>query len=429
MQNAVVAVLALLIAVALPLADAQNAYAIPAFSRQCRTECSTCHTLFPELNEYGQAFLKNGYVYANKQAGEKAGEAATPSGKASPGQMQAGSKEKIKGLLLSGIPKWIPLSASVNQSLSYNDHAPDGDHWHFTTRDVVLQAGGSFLDQVGFYATGNIYVHDSSSSQNGPNRLDELFLVWRRILGAPVNIKFGKFEPKLSLWKKSDKVIANSFATSAFKVGNSPFSLQSTQDALEANAVVADRLFMAAGMVDQHGEIGKDAYGHLSYRIGGADFLGNEPEVDLEKESVWDYLSMTLAVYGYKGFNKDPFGSGNGNNFYRIGGDLDILYKRARLRFSCVSGEDSNSGFIFPKTERNPLVVATEAEYYFGSPAKVAGLFRYEYQNDGTGVVRRYIPAIAYIPLQNINLALSYMHEDQPQSINRQLLLDVTLSF
>lgn len=429
MQTKIVALMALFTAVVLLIADARNAHAIPAFSRQYRTECSTCHTLFPELNEYGQAFLKNGFVYANKQAGEKVAEGAVPSGKPIPGQTQTESNENIKGLMLSGIPKWIPFSASVNQSLTYNDPAPDGDHWHFTTRDVDLQAGGSVLDLVGFYATGNIYVHDSTSSQNGPNRLDELFLVWRRILGTPVNIKFGKFEPKLSLWKRSDKVIVNSFATSSFKVGNSPFSLESTQNALEVNAVIADRLFMAAGMVDQHGDIGKDAYGHLSYRIGGADFLGNEPEVDLEKESAWDYLSMTMAAYGYKGFNKDPFGSGNGNNFYRIGGDFDIVYKRARLKFSCVSGEDSNSDYIFPKTERKPLVFATEAEYYFGSPAKVVGLFRYEHQDDGTGVVRRYMPALAYIPLQNVKLALSYLHEDQPLNVNRQVLLDVTLSF
>ncbi len=429
MQNRLVAVIALLIAVALPLALAGNAHAIPAFSRQYRTECSTCHTLYPELNEYGQAFLKNAYVYSNKHAGEKGGGAPASSLKPGPGQAETGSDEKIPGLMLSGIPKWIPLSVSANQSLTYNDHAPDGDHWHFTTRDVVLQGGGSVLDLAGFYATGNIYVHDSSSSQNGPNRLDELFLMWRRIFGTPVNIKFGKFEPKLSLWKKSDNVIVNSFATSAFKVGNSPFSLESTQDALEANAVIADRLFMAAGMVDQHGEIGKDAYGHLSVKISGADFLGNEPDVDFEKESIWDYLAITLAVYGYKGFNKDPFGSRAGNNFYRIGGDFDILYKRARVRFSCVSGQDSNSDFIFPKTERKPLVFASEAEYYFGSPAKVVGLFRYEYQDDGTAVVRRYIPGLAYIPLQNIKLALSYLHEEQPQVVNRQLLLDLSISF
>jgi hypothetical protein len=429
MQNGVVAVMALLIAVALPLAHAQNALAIPAFSRQYRTECSTCHTLYPELNEYGQVFLKNGYVYANKHAGEKGGEAPVPSGKPGQGQTQTASDEQVAGLMLSGIPKWIPLSLTLNQSANYSDPAPNGDHWGFTTRDLVLEGGGVISDVVGFYATYDLYRHDSSISQGGPSSLHELFLIWRRFFGTPVNIKVGKFEPKLSLWKKSDKIIVTSFATSSFQEGNSPFSLETAQDAVEANAVVANRIFMATGVVDRHGLPGVDAYGHLSVKFGGVDFLGNEPEVDFEKESIWDYLAMTLAVYGYNGRNIDPFGSGISNSFYRIGGEFDILYKRARVKFSCVSGEDSNPYYIFPETAGNPLVFASEAEYYFGSPVKVVGLFRYEYQNDGTALVRRFIPALAYIPLENIKVAFSYIHEVQPLDINRQLLLDVSLSF
>ena len=53
--------------------------AIPAFSREHNTECTTCHTLFPELNEYGQAFLKNGFVWTKNKAQEmEAPKAAQP---------------------------------------------------------------------------------------------------------------------------------------------------------------------------------------------------------------------------------------------------------------------------------------------------------------------------------------------------------------
>jgi hypothetical protein len=429
MQNRVVAVMALLTAIALPLAFSQNAHAIPAFSRQYRTECSTCHTLYPELNEYGQVFLKNAYVYANKHAGEKGGESPVPSGNPGPGQPQTLSDELIHGLMIPGIPRWDPLSLTLNQSANYSDPAPNGDRWGFTTRDLVLEGGGEIRDLVGYYGTYNLYTHDSSISQGGPSNLNELFLIGRRIFGTPVNIKVGKFEPKLSLWKKSDEVIVTSFATSAFKEGNSPFSLETPQDAIEANAVVAKRIFMATGLVDRHGLPGVDAYGHLSVKFGGVDYLGNEPEVDFENESIWDYLVMTMAVYGYSGRNIDPFGSGITDSFNRIGGEFDIQFKRARVKFSCVSGQDSNSAYIFPETERNPLVFASEAEYYFGSPINVVGLFRYEYQNDGTALVRRFIPALAYTPLQNIKLALSYEHEIQPLNSNRQLLLNATISF
>src|SRR6266704_2845928 len=44
-----------------------SACAIPAFSRQHKTECTTCHTIYPELNEYGESFRKNGFVYFTKE--------------------------------------------------------------------------------------------------------------------------------------------------------------------------------------------------------------------------------------------------------------------------------------------------------------------------------------------------------------------------
>jgi hypothetical protein len=45
---------------------AGNSHAIPAFTRAYKVECTTCHTIYPELNEYGEAFLKNSYVYSGK---------------------------------------------------------------------------------------------------------------------------------------------------------------------------------------------------------------------------------------------------------------------------------------------------------------------------------------------------------------------------
>src|SRR5947209_2323901 len=45
------------------LALAQRASAIPAFSRKYQTSCATCHSNFPELNDFGIAFKKNGFKF------------------------------------------------------------------------------------------------------------------------------------------------------------------------------------------------------------------------------------------------------------------------------------------------------------------------------------------------------------------------------
>ena len=55
--------LTLAIAVCLVLIVPQPAKAIPAFSRQYGTSCSTCHIDFPKLNDFGKAFKDAGFKF------------------------------------------------------------------------------------------------------------------------------------------------------------------------------------------------------------------------------------------------------------------------------------------------------------------------------------------------------------------------------
>jgi hypothetical protein len=45
------------------LASTPRASAIPAFTRKYQTSCSTCHSNYPELNDFGEAFKKNGFKF------------------------------------------------------------------------------------------------------------------------------------------------------------------------------------------------------------------------------------------------------------------------------------------------------------------------------------------------------------------------------
>src|SRR6516225_5696253 len=40
---------------------AGNAQAIPAFARQTKLGCNTCHTIFPQLTRFGRDFRDNGF--------------------------------------------------------------------------------------------------------------------------------------------------------------------------------------------------------------------------------------------------------------------------------------------------------------------------------------------------------------------------------
>src|SRR5450432_111578 len=40
-----------------------TASAIPAFARKYGTSCVTCHTIYPKLNPFGEAFRRNGFRF------------------------------------------------------------------------------------------------------------------------------------------------------------------------------------------------------------------------------------------------------------------------------------------------------------------------------------------------------------------------------
>lgn len=409
-----------------------RADAIPAFSRQHKTECSTCHTIYPELNEFGDAFLKNGYVWPGKKQVQGSADA----------EQAAGRESGNEWSVISGLPQQLPVSLTATVDLSYDDDAFGDNELDLSTRSLTLQAGGAYREAAGFFLTYNLYSQaplmrtadrPTNTPENNDPDIDELFLVWRHALDTPVNVKVGRFEPKLSLWKRSNKVIpVPAYATTSYLVGGltgSPFTLDAPQDGIELNAILGNRLLVVAGVVDQNGQDYKAGYGHASYKIGGTDLKGHEPEIDLESDSVWDYLTITLGAFGYSGRN-GRFVAGeleNANKFYRIGGEVDVLYKRFRLKGGATFGEDSNPFFADVAEEFDSHAYTAEAEYYLGAPVNLIPLFRVEYQNGEQGGTTRYIPAIAYAPLQNTRLSLEYILSDGPGE-TRQIAL-ASLSF
>ena len=455
-----------------PLFCAATAHAIPAFSRANKVECSTCHTIFPELNEYGDAFLKNSYVYFGKGKKKtveqpksvpltveskqgavqvaggvikgdgdadllnklKAGMMVpTDAPVASVTSMQhietevtqpvAGSDAKSEGIALSGVPEQLPISFTANLQGTYNHNAVN--EFDFSSRSLKLNAGGNFKEKAAFFGTYQLYAENvdknantSNIPTNAINDIGELFVIWRNALETPINIRIGRFQPKLGLWKSSNKLSAtNQYATYSTRVGEfSLFELDQPQDAIEANMITANRLFMAGGIVNRKNQNTKEWYVHTSVKVGGADYLANEPDIDLNKdESIFDYLTLTVGGFGYVGTNGDslsntPFGAvPRQNDYYRAGVDLDLLYKEFRLKLSGVMGHDDNPALSYSLPPVKTKVGVIEGEYTFLK--NLIGSLRFEYIDDGVNVYRRFIPTCAYSPIENLKVVAEYKHE------------------
>lgn len=436
MPNIIRTALYLILSVMAVVLSCNSAFAIPAFSREHNTECATCHTIYPELNEYGDAFLKNGFVWNKKSKDSEAAEKkAAVKGEGDPDILKqlkefasvttspkeaeppAGAPKKSEPLWLAGLPQTLPLSVSAALNAAYNNDV-ETHKVDLSTRAISLLAGGVFRDKIGFFLKYNLYaegeynpsVSNTPTNSNPPyaNDLDEFYLVWRNALGTPVNLKAGRFRPTLSLWKKTNKTGISDFATTSFKVGKSQFSADSTEDALEANAILMNRVFVAAGLVDRNGQKNNEGYGHVSVKIGGSDFRSNEPDIDLDKESIFDYIYLVLGAYGYTGRNAPDLYSTQLNSFYRAGADIDLVVKNARLKLAFARERDTNPDFS-SHVEAVTDVWAAQAEYMF-TPDLLA-FVRYELTSftDGSRI-NRIIPAVAFAPIQNTKLTLEYQH-------------------
>ncbi len=96
---------------------APRASAIPAFSRKYQTSCSTCHSDYPELNDFGEAFKKNGFKFPKDDEtfvkeppvllGAKAQKEAFP-----------------KALYPGEIPGSVPVAFRYSGNFTYNSQQP-----------------------------------------------------------------------------------------------------------------------------------------------------------------------------------------------------------------------------------------------------------------------------------------------------------------
>jgi len=59
-------VVALLVGSIVYFVSTRDAGAVPSFARKYQTSCQTCHTVYPVLNPFGEAFRRNGYRFPSQ---------------------------------------------------------------------------------------------------------------------------------------------------------------------------------------------------------------------------------------------------------------------------------------------------------------------------------------------------------------------------
>lgn len=446
------AYLIVVLGVAAVLLSAGKAQAIPAFARLYKTECNTCHTIFPDRKPFGDAFRKNSYVWPGKLPEQMQEEVQyTPRKSAAFQGMSSAVQKKPKvNNWLTAIPDQVPISLWVNHDITFNKNAKRVTTDAVTGQSATVPAtqfdldggtelemftAGSFRGKAGWWAEYNFAPdHD----------IGEVYIQLRHLIGSPINLKVGKFKPKLSLWKSNDSATISSYGYNDMVVGNNPnitgpagnqlatgnpFTIDTEKGGAELNTLIGKHIFLASGAMTplEKNRNGVDYYGHLSVRFGGVDFAGNDPEVSLTSESVWENLALTFGSFVYVGssLNEKLDPTTNSflkfkNDFYRVGLEAEMLYKNLRFRLNGIHGEDKNpQGPDGLGAFEKSLFLMAQGQYIFMQNLLVAA--RFEYQDiDHEGVTHRYIPSIVYAPWQNVRVAMEYDHEIKPRVLNQE---------
>jgi len=282
---------------------------------------------------------------------------------------------------ISGILAHVPVSFSILTDVALQ---PDAEKDKISPEtDVWAHLGGSIKDRIGYFA------HDVTSSSG------EVLGVFRSPGRVPVNVRWGRMTPETVLWKDNQGTTVTPLAVNAFAVTGGGGPLSTPRDGLELDLFGGSRVRLAAGVADRKHQNDMDYYGQLTGKVGGTDLRGREPEIDMDVESVWDFLTITLNGYGYFGtVDKGSYKT----RYYRAGLDAELQWKRLTVLVSGLTAQDRDvdEGGL----EVDSAVYLAEADY-FADPVLLTA--RYEHEDVGNadqGVTNRFIGGVTWVPIE-----------------------------
>src|SRR5690348_1478798 len=204
---------ALFAALILLFVTVPSAHAVPAFARKYATSCTTCHTGFPKLNPFGEAFRLNGYRMP-KETEEQI--------KIKPVSLGAEAYKRMwpKAIWPSDLPGQVPLAINVKLASVYESSI--GDAGRELTRndfqfpqEVNLFMGGTLGEHMSFL--GEV-THAENPDGSSDTEIERVHLQAGSFIGPEhlFNIKVGKFATDLAdgfheMWISTDNAIDTLF--------------------------------------------------------------------------------------------------------------------------------------------------------------------------------------------------------------------------
>ena len=394
---------------------ATPAEAIPSFARKYGTSCMTCHTVYPKLTPFGEAFRRDSFRFPGVDS-DYTKQETIPLLPKEPGD------DSTYGIV--AIP---PLSFGFNGSaVAHPDKNSSGGRADngavFLTRDLVaeghLWAGGSFSDRI-------TYFGEVTFASGGTITVEHAQVFANDLIGPKyaVNVRAGRgfstltsFGPHSSYL--SDQLMPSSGVT-ALNGAGSTWNVFDHFNGVEVNGVLGGRFDYSAGLnagssFDTRSS--ENYYGHVGTKFGGLRLDGEGASKVKDSMRPWEERAITLDAWVYRSVNSANFANPDPavttpvvllDSATTVGGNV-----RAQL-----DSIELNGGVYFEKHQRaaadgsGAKLVAPYAEVSYLVQPWFVPAARVEYTSlatDAGGTVHnwRFYPGIASAVRPNIKLTL-----------------------
>lgn len=387
------------------LGSVPKSSAIPAFSRKYQTSCTTCHNNYPELNDFGEAFKKNGFKFPKDDEVFVKEPPVLLGSKA--------QKEAFPGAVYPGeIPGYLPIAFRYEGNFNLNRKQPAGVAQNgfaprtdlFAPNTFTIISAGSFGQNISFWIDDDISV----GAANADGGLGDGWLKYNDLgnkLGLPknaLNVRFGQFELDIPFTQAKSIYLSPFDIYGEPNVGlggpcpsadpsrvlvqcetaNNPFIFGAPQRGIEFGGTPNNGNFNWSVAVTNGSNVGtatrssKDVYVRVSQKFN----LERDPESRNAVQAAGptgprDHTSIRLGFFYYYGKNQQ---NQDGTlfpgvtttveePFYRVGGDLRFKYRHLELFGLAMYGHDENHLFT-PESETGPatIVPATAIKFAGG---------------------------------------------------------------
>ncbi len=285
------------------LGSARSALGVPAFARKYGTSCETCHTVYPKLNPFGEAFRRNGYRFPGVDSDFVKGE-TIPLGP------DAARKQFPKAIWPDALPATVPIALGFNGQAVFHPSASAGgaqadNGAKANLNDLIAEAhvwaGGSFDDQITFF--GELTTDDTGTS------IEHVTVHFNDVLFPKhvFNVVVGKNVPVISSFGPHssylvDMAIPALSVSGLYGATSESWNVTNAYNGVELNGTIAGRFDYSTGVnvgsnIDTRNP--NDFYAHVGYKFGGMPLDAEKSSAPPDPMKPWAEKALTLDAFYY----------------------------------------------------------------------------------------------------------------------------------